>query len=83
MLPARTFKLKERGELKLGYWADVVVFDPAKVRDRATFKEPHQYAEGFRLVLVNGAIVVENDKHNGAGPGRIVRGSGFQPPKED
>ena len=76
-LPARTFKLKNRGELKPGYWADVVVFDPGKVQDRATFKEPHQYAQGFRLVLVNGAIVVENDKHNGAGPGRVIRGPGF------
>jgi N-acyl-D-amino-acid deacylase len=76
-LPARTFKLKNRGELKPGYWADVVVFDPEKVQDRATFKEPHQYAQGFRLVLVNGVIVVENDKHNGAGPGRVIRGPGF------
>ena len=83
MLPARTFKLKNRGKLKQGYWADVVVFDPEKVRDKATFKKPHQYAEGFRLVLVNGAIVVEKDKHNGAGPGRVIRGSGFQFPKKD
>ena len=82
-LPARTFKLKDRGELKPGYWADVVVFDPAKIKDQATFKNPHQYAVGFRLVLVNGAIVVENDKHNGAGPGQIIRGPGFMREKKN
>ena len=82
-LPARTFKLQDRGELKPGYWADVVVFDPEKIQDRATFKEPHQYAVGFRLVLVNGAIVVENDKHNGAGSGQIIRGPGFMPEKKN
>ena len=51
----------------------VVVFDPAKVRDNATFTDPHQYATGFRLVLVNGEPVIENDQHTGAGPGQIIR----------
>jgi len=50
-----------------------VVFDPAKVRDNATFKKPHAYATGFRWVIVNGVVVVENDRHNGAGPGQIIR----------
>lgn len=77
-LPARTFKIKDRGELKPGYWADVVVFDPEKIKDQATFKDPHQYSSGFRLVMVNGTIVVEKDKHNGAGPGQIIRGPGFK-----
>jgi len=77
-LPARTFKIKDRGELKPGYWADVVVFDPEKIKDQATFKDPHQYSSGFRLVMVNGTIVVEKDKHNGAGPGQIIRGPGFR-----
>jgi len=72
-LPAHTFKLKGRGAIQKGFAADLVVFDPAKVQDKATFKEPHHYATGFRLVLVNGQTVVENDKHNNAGPGQIIR----------
>lgn len=72
-LPASTFKLRGRGAIHKGYAADLVVFDPAKVQDKATFKEPHHYATGFRLVLVNGQPVVENDNHNGAGPGQIIR----------
>jgi len=72
-LPGKTFKLKSRGKLQVGCWADIVVFDPAKVMDNATFKNPHQYATGFRYVLVNGDIVVENDRHNSAGPGMIIR----------
>jgi N-acyl-D-amino-acid deacylase len=72
-LPAHTFQLKGRGELRPGFAADLVVFDPAKIQDNATFKAPHQYATGFRLVLVNGKAVVENDRHNAAGPGQVIR----------
>ena len=72
-LPANTFKLKGRGMLKVGYAADVVIFDPKEVRDNATFKRPHAYSTGFKYVIVNGRIVVENDRHNGAGPGQIIR----------
>ena len=72
-LPATTFKLKDRGLVRVGAWADLVVFDPAKVTDKATFKEPHQYAVGFKLVLVNGTVVIENDKHLGTRPGKIIR----------
>jgi N-acyl-D-amino-acid deacylase len=72
-LPAETFKLKDRGELRPGYWADVVVFDPATVTDPATFKDPHHYSTGFRYVLVNGVAVVENDQHTGARPGKMLR----------
>ena len=72
-LPARTFRLKDRGRIAAGYAADLVIFDPAQVTDRATFKRPHAYATGFRWVLVNGHVVVENDRHNGAGPGQIIR----------
>ena len=72
-LPAQTFKLKNRGQLKPGFAGDVVVFDPAKITDHATFKNPHAYTTGFRWVIVNGQIVVENDRHNGAGPGQIIR----------
>ena len=53
--------------------ADVVIFDPKEVRDNATFKRPHAYSTGFKYVIVNGRIVVENDRHNGAGPGQIIR----------
>lgn len=72
-LPAATFRLKDRGVIREGAWADVVVFDPATVQDRATFTEPHQYATGFRAVLVNGVPVVERDEHTGARPGRALR----------
>ncbi len=72
-LPARTFQLKGRGELRKGFAADIVVFNPAKIKDNATFKAPHQYATGFRLVLVNGKAVVEHDRHNAAGPGQVIR----------
>lgn len=72
-LPATTFRLKNRGQLTEGYWADIVVFDPETVQDNATFEEPHQYSTGFRYVLVNGEVVVENDEHTQARPGKILR----------
>lgn len=72
-LPAATFRLKDRGIVREGAWADLVVFDPEKVRDRATFTEPHQYATGFAAVIVNGVSVVENDAHTRARPGRVLR----------
>ena len=72
-LPATTFQLKDRGVIREGAWADLVVFDPAKVADRASFKEPHQYAVGFKLVTVNGVVVVEGDKHLGTRPGKVIR----------
>jgi dihydroorotase/N-acyl-D-amino-acid deacylase len=60
--------------LKVGMWADVVVFDPATVRDRATFDRPHQLAEGMRWVLVNGVPVIADGKATGARPGKVLRG---------
>lgn len=75
-LPASTFQLKDRGIIREGAWADLVVFDPAKVTDKATFKEPHQYAVGFKLVAVNGVVVVENDQHLGTRPGKVIRMNG-------
>ncbi|MEW6302342.1 MAG: D-aminoacylase [Verrucomicrobiota bacterium] len=74
-LPAGTFRLKDRGLLREGFFADVVIFDPEKVQDHATFEDPHHYATGFKWVLVNGVTVVENDKHTGARPGRMLRHS--------
>lgn len=76
-LPAQTFRLKDRGTLKEGYFADIVIFDPARVRDMATFTKPHQYAQGISAVIVNGEVVMEGGKHTGARPGRVLRGPGF------
>lgn len=76
--PAETLKIKKRGRLLPGYYADVVVFDQAEVKDNATFEEPHQYAEGVIYVLVNGVMVLRDGEHTDAKPGRFVKGPGFQ-----
>ena len=75
-LPAANLKIDRRGRLEEGYYADVVVFDPARVQDHATFEQPHQYATGVQHVLVNGVAVLEDGEHTGATPGRVVRGPG-------
>jgi N-acyl-D-amino-acid deacylase len=72
-LPARTFGFRDRGLLREGYWADLVLFDPERVADKATYQKPHQYSEGFDLVLVNGEAVVEEGKITGARPGKVIR----------
>ncbi|MDZ4714442.1 MAG: D-aminoacylase [Cytophagales bacterium] len=72
-LPASHLGLKKRGALKTGHFADVVIFDPATIADRATFENPHQYAVGVKHVLVNGQVVLRNGEHTGAKPGRVVR----------
>ena len=77
-LPAGNLKIKQRGTLTSGYFADVVVFDPAKIQDHATFEKPHQYATGMMHVFVNGTQVLENGEHTGAKPGRVVRGPGYK-----
>ena len=77
-LPATNLKLQKRGELKVGNYADIVVFDPARVKDNATFAKPHQYAEGIIHVFVNGVQVLKNGDHTGAKPGRFVRGPGYK-----
>ena len=71
-LPARRLGLSKRGQLKPGYYADVVVFDPQEVCDAATYAQPHQYAVGIPWVMVNGQVVIENGRHTGALPGQIV-----------
>lgn len=76
-LPARHLKLRGRGELRPGFFADVVVFGPETITDHATFEEPHQYATGVRHVFVNGEQVVDGGQHTGALPGRVVRGPGW------
>ena len=78
-LPAATLRIKERGQLTPGYLADVVVFDPKTVGDRATYAQPHQYSTGVRHVWVNGVQVLKDGEHTGATPGRVVRGPGWKP----
>jgi N-acyl-D-aspartate/D-glutamate deacylase len=78
-LPAQRMRLTDRGVLKLGMWADVVVFDPETVRDVATFDDPNRLSEGMEYVLINGVPVVENGKMTGALPGTVLRGAGYVP----
>jgi N-acyl-D-amino-acid deacylase len=76
-LPAANLKIKERGALKPGYFADIAIFDPAKIQDHATFEKPHQYATGMVHVFVNGVQVLKDSEHTGATPGRVVLGPGY------
>jgi N-acyl-D-amino-acid deacylase len=78
-LPAATLRVKERGRLAPGYFADVVVFDPKTIADRATYEKPHQYATGMRHVWVNGVQVLKDGEHTGQKPGQVVRGPGWKP----
>jgi N-acyl-D-amino-acid deacylase len=78
-LPAQRMRLNDRGVLKRGMWADVVVFDPATIADRSTFSSPNQLAFGMRWVLVNGVPVIADGKMTGAKPGRVLRGPGYKP----
>lgn len=77
-LPASNLKLRDRGSLKPGYFADIVVFDPKTIRDNATYVEPHRYATGVIHVFVNGVQVLRYGEHTGARPGRVVRGPGWK-----
>jgi N-acyl-D-amino-acid deacylase len=78
-LPAQRMRLADRGVLKQGLWADVVVFDPATIRDLATFENPNQLSVGMRYVLVNGVPVIEDGKMTNALPGKVLRGSAYRP----
>jgi N-acyl-D-amino-acid deacylase len=75
--PADNLGIRERGRLEVGYFGDVVVFDPESISDHATFADPHQYATGVAHVFVNGTLVVRDGEHTGAKPGRVVRGPGW------
>ena len=77
-LPATNLKLKNRGELKVGYYADITIFDPAKIKDNSTFDKPHQYSTGMMHVFVNGIQVLKDGEHTGAKPGRFVKGPGYK-----
>jgi dihydroorotase/N-acyl-D-amino-acid deacylase len=77
-LPAQRMRLWERGIVRPGAFADLAVFDPATVRDRATYEQPRQYAEGLRYVAVNGQLVVDGGQLTSARPGRALRGPGLR-----
>jgi N-acyl-D-aspartate/D-glutamate deacylase len=77
-MPARVLGLKDRGLLREGYWADIVVLDPDRVADTATYDNPKQYPKGIDYVLVNGTVVVDNGQHTGRRPGRVIYGQGKQ-----
>ncbi len=76
-LPAQSIAIRARGALQVGYYADVVVFDPATIGDHSTFAEPHAYSTGVRDVFVNGEQVLSDGEHTGATPGQVVRGPGW------
>lgn len=78
-LPAQREHLIDRGVLKKGMWADVVVFDPATVHDAATYEKPNQFSVGMKYVLVNGVPVLDDAKMTGARPGRVLLGPGYRP----
>lgn len=77
-LPATNLKLQKRGEIKVGNYADIVIFDPERVKDNATYDKPHQYATGITDVFVNGIQVLKNGEHTGATPGRFIKGPGYK-----
>jgi N-acyl-D-amino-acid deacylase len=77
-LPSANLKIARRGALKSGYYADVVVFDPASIQDHATYGHPHRYATGMKHVFVNGQQVLKDGEHTGATPGRVVRGPAWK-----
>jgi N-acyl-D-amino-acid deacylase len=76
-LPATNLSIRQRGWLKPGYYADVVVFDPATIADHATYAQPHQLSTGVRDVFVNGVQVLSGGQHTGAKPGQFVHGPGW------
>jgi len=76
-MPAQVLGLKDRGQLREGYWGDIVIFDPDRVADTATYENPKQYPKGIDYVLVNGAVVIDNGQHTGARPGKVVYGPGY------
>jgi N-acyl-D-amino-acid deacylase len=77
-LPATNLKIKKRGSLTEGYFADLAIFDPLSIQDHATFAEPHQYSTGMVHVFVNGEQVLKDGEHTGATPGQVVRGPGYK-----
>jgi N-acyl-D-amino-acid deacylase len=77
-LPAANLKIRKRGAIKTGYYADLAIFDPVRVQDNATFENPQQYSTGMVDVFVNGIQVLKDGEHTGALPGRVIRGPGWK-----
>jgi N-acyl-D-amino-acid deacylase len=77
-LPADNLRIADRGRLRNGFYADLAIFDPARIADRASYEKPHQYAVGMRHVFVNGVQVLKDGEHTGAKPGRFVHGPGWR-----
>jgi N-acyl-D-amino-acid deacylase len=77
-MPAQNLHLKKRGELQVGNYADIVIFDPATIKANATYDQPHQLATGVQNVFVNGTEVLKDGVHTGAKPGRVVYGPGYK-----
>jgi N-acyl-D-amino-acid deacylase len=77
-LAAQRLKLKKRGELRVGNFADIVIFDPASIKANATYEQPHQLSTGVSGVFVNGVEVLKEGKHTGAKPGKAVFGPGYK-----
>ena len=78
LLPATNLKIKKRGALKVGFFADIAIFDPHAIQDKATFEEPKLYAEGVYHVIINGVPVLQDGKYTNAKPGRVIRGPGWK-----
>lgn len=78
-LPAQRMRFTDRGVLKQGMWADIVVFNPSTIRDLATYEQPNQLSQGMDYVLVNGVPVIDHGKMTGALPGQVLRGPGYVP----
>jgi len=78
-LPAQRMRFTDRGVVKVGMWADIVIFDPATIRELATFDNPNQLSQGMDYVLVNGVPVIDQGKMTGARPGKVLRGAGYTP----
>jgi len=76
-LPAQKFGLKDRGLLREGFAADIVIFDDKQVQDISTYDKPHAFSKGFQYVIVNGELVVENEKHLGIRSGKALYGAGY------
>ena len=77
-LPAQRMRLTDRGVIKQGMWADLVIFDPQTIRDLATFEQPNQLSQGMQYVLVNGVPVIADGQMTGALPGKVLRGPGYR-----
>ena len=82
-LPAQTFSLRDRGQIREGFAADIVIFDDMTVADKATFEQPHQYAVGFSTVIVNGQVVLDGQKMTGKMPGQPLRANGYDDPSRN